>query len=114
MVLDFQYQYGKYCVTHNTILITLNNVSVVLKMQKNLLSVSQLTKNDSCIFQFPFSIFKIIDEKSGKTLATASRQDDLYAWIFQKQFCLPAVRKRPLKELACSTGASIIEYSLFS
>lgn len=41
---------------------TYKNVLVVPDLKKNLISVSQLTKDDSCVFEFNSSRFKIKEQ----------------------------------------------------
>lgn len=48
-------------------------------IKKNLISVSQLTENNSCIFEFSSEKFLIKDRRTGWILATGSRMGGLYA-----------------------------------
>ena len=59
--------------------IDLDKVLVVPEIKKNLLSVSQLTKNHSCLFEFCSSGFKIKDKENGRILARRHKQGGLYA-----------------------------------
>lgn len=45
--------------------------------KKNLLSISQLTKDDSCIFEFSSSQFKIKEQGTEMIIATGSWRGDL-------------------------------------
>ena len=47
--------------------------------KKKLLSGSQLTKDESCIFEFADSGFLVRDRKTGRILATGSKRGNLYA-----------------------------------
>jgi hypothetical protein len=56
----------------------LNNILVVPKLKKNLLSVSQLINDNDCIFEFNSNGFTIKDQKQ-RTLAKGHKQGNLYA-----------------------------------
>lgn len=57
----------------------LNKVLLVPNIKKNLISVSQLVKDNSCICEFTDSEFIVKDRETGKILATGNRKGDLYA-----------------------------------
>lgn len=59
--------------------VPLQNVLVVPNIHKNLIYVSQLTKDQSCIFEFSDNGFLIKDRQTGRILATGSRKGNLYA-----------------------------------
>lgn len=69
--------HGGYCMKYQNF--KLNSVLVVPKIKKNLISVSQLAKDNACICEFSDSGFVIKDREMGKILATSSRQGNLYA-----------------------------------
>lgn len=81
----------------------LQNVLVVPRLK--LFSVSQLTKNDICVFEFSSLKFKMKYQKPGKTLATGSRLGDLYSVDFPKQLICLIFKKGFWKNLACSIRA---------
>ena len=58
--------------------LTLNNVLVVPDIKKNLLSVSQLTSDYPCYFQFDDHGFVIKDLRTHKVLASGSKEAGLY------------------------------------
>lgn len=70
---------GNTVLTSTPSPINLNYVLVVPQLKKNLLPVSQLTKGNSCTFKFSSSNFKRKDRKTGKTLATGSKNGDFYS-----------------------------------
>lgn len=57
----------------------LKDVLFVPDIKKNLISVSPLTYNNSCIFEFSSEKFLIKDRRTGWILATESRMGGLYA-----------------------------------
>lgn len=59
--------------------ICLNNVLIVPKIKKNLLSIIQLTNDDSCFVEFSSSHLKIKEKRAGKILATRSSTGGLYS-----------------------------------
>lgn len=61
--------------------IRLNNVLMAPDIKKNLISVSQLAKDNSCICEFTDSDFVIKDLETGKVLATGSKKGDLMLLI---------------------------------
>lgn len=63
-----------------------------LHNDKKLLSVSQLTKDQSCIFEFSDSGFLIKDRHSGRILATGSMKGNLYALDGRLVTALAALR----------------------
>lgn len=63
--------------THGSV--KLGHVLVLPSIQKNVLSVSQLTRDESCLFEFTDSEFVINGQKMGRPLATGSRKGNLYA-----------------------------------
>jgi hypothetical protein len=58
--------------------LNLNNILVVPNLKKNLLSVSQLTNDNDCIFEFNSDGFVIKDRKQ-RILAEGHKQGNLYA-----------------------------------
>jgi hypothetical protein len=62
---------------HGTL--NLHDVLVVLDITKNLISVTKLTKDNSCLFEFRSFDFKIKDQTTGAILATGHRNGGLYA-----------------------------------
>lgn len=63
--------------THGSI--KLRDVLVVPSIQKNLPSISQLTKDESCLLRFSNIGFMVKDWKTGTTVATGSKSGNLYA-----------------------------------
>eukprot|EP00268_Persea_americana_P017922 TRINITY_DN18756_c0_g1_i2.p1 TRINITY_DN18756_c0_g1~~TRINITY_DN18756_c0_g1_i2.p1 ORF type:complete len:147 (+),score=19.51 TRINITY_DN18756_c0_g1_i2:863-1303(+) len=59
--------------------IKLKDVLVVPNIKKNSISVSQLARDNSCIFEFSDSGFLIEDRTTGRTIATGSKKGNLYA-----------------------------------
>ena len=59
--------------------LNLHDVLVVPDIKKNLISVTKLTKDNSCFFEFRSFDFKIKDQTTGKILAIRHRKDGLYA-----------------------------------
>jgi hypothetical protein len=71
-------------VGHTTLLYTygklkLRDVLVVLAITKNLISMTKLTKDNLCLFEFCSFGFKIKDQTTGTILATGHRKGGLYA-----------------------------------
>jgi hypothetical protein len=54
--------------------LNLNDVLVVLDIKKNLISVTKLTKDNSCLFEFHSYGFKIKDQTTGAILAAGHRK----------------------------------------
>lgn len=59
----------------------LQNVLGLTLLKKNLLSISQLIKDDACTFEFSSSNFKIKDQQLQRT---GSRQGELYSLDLSK------------------------------
>jgi hypothetical protein len=59
--------------------LNLNDVLVVPNIKKNLISITKLTKDNSCLFEFHSYGFKIKDQTTGAILATGHRKSGLYA-----------------------------------
>jgi hypothetical protein len=59
--------------------LNLHDVLVVLAITKNLISVTKLTKDNLCHFEFHSFDFKIKDQTTGAILATGHRKGGLYA-----------------------------------
>uniref|UniRef100_A0A2N9FTN5 Integrase catalytic domain-containing protein n=1 Tax=Fagus sylvatica TaxID=28930 RepID=A0A2N9FTN5_FAGSY len=59
--------------------LNLYDVLVVPKLQKNLISVGKLTKDNSCVFECCASEFKIKDKITGRIMATGRKNQGLYA-----------------------------------
>ena len=57
----------------------LHDVLVVPDIKKNLISVTKLTKDNSCLFEFHSFGFKIKDQTTGTILAMGHRKGGLYA-----------------------------------
>jgi hypothetical protein len=62
---------------HRTL--NLHDVLVILDIKKNLISVTKLTKDNSCLFEFHSFDFKIKDQTTGTIFATGLRKGGLYA-----------------------------------
>ena len=59
--------------------LNLHDVLVVPNIKKNLISVTKLTEDNSCFFEFHYFGFQIKDQTMGKILAMGHRKDGLYA-----------------------------------
>ena len=59
--------------------LNLHDVLVVPRLQKNLISVGKLTKDNSCVFECCDSKFKIKDKFTGRIMATGRKYQGLYA-----------------------------------
>lgn len=77
--------YLKICHTRDTSVkstygsVQLCDVLVVPSIKKKILSVSQLAKDESCVFEFSDSNIKAMERKTGKILTTGSRKGNLCA-----------------------------------
>lgn len=78
--------------------INLNNVLVFPQLKENVLSLSQLTKDDSRIFELSSSNFKIKEQKKGKIPAIGRRQGDLYSLDFPNSASFARYLKKVLEE----------------
>lgn len=78
------------CVQYRNI--KLNDVLVVPKMKKNLVSVSQLAKDNACTCEFTDSNFVIKDKATGTILASGHKHGNLYALNKAAEIALSTVR----------------------
>lgn len=60
------------------------DVLVIPEISKNLFSVSQLTKDDSCVFEFLKADLKIKEHKRWRIIVTGNRKGDLHALNLKK------------------------------
>lgn len=79
----------------------LNDVLAVPKIKKNLVSISQLAKDNACACEFTDSTFMIKDQATSRILATEHRQGNLYALNKDVETAVIAVRSGKEPEDAC-------------
>ncbi|KAF8389069.1 hypothetical protein HHK36_025754 [Tetracentron sinense] len=77
--------------------IMLDNVLLVPKIARNLLSVSQMIDDNSCIFEFSSTGFVIKDQKTGRILVRGSRDGSLHSFGAERR-ALFSIRSRKVTE----------------